>query len=291
MKKTIPKKYQGYYLYQIEIRGVLSRTALRHIRNLMLFDSYAAKNGIDLKNISLQSLIPLFEENKLSINRQRRIFVALNQYNKYLLLRKEIDKNYIEPIKRPVAPLVLYRHLTFEKIDALINTPDTKTLTGLRDHAILMMLYDTGIRNGELCKLTIHDVDFANQTLKVQSKRKERLIPLQETAVTALLNYLKHRSDNNSLLFPHKSKPMTNMKLCNIVKDYSETAGLGNITPHMLRRAFATHLAESGANLRIIQKLLGHTNISTTQIYLQFEHRRLKKLHEECHPRAKLADD
>lgn len=186
---------------------------------------------------------------------------------------------------------------TTAQIESLLSMPDTTTLLGLRDRTIMQVLYDTGMRNNELRQLLVHDIDLTQHFVRVLGKRqKERLIPLTPIVEKWLHIWLSRRPElaSASSLFLFVSRKSASRQLglsqaglLSIVKKYANTAGLGkHFTPHSLRHAFASHMIENGANLRVVQSLLGHASFDATQVYLQVRPSRLKALHRKFHPRG-----
>lgn len=185
--------------------------------------------------------------------------------------------------------------LNIEDVDCLLNQPDVKTPIGLRDRAMLELLYATGLRVSELVSLSINDCNFMTGCLLALGKgNKERLIPLGQVAMNYLQEYLSscrskwaQRSFIDTLFISRTGKGLTRQGFWKIVKRYARKAGIHKpITPHTLRHSFATHLLERGADLRSVQILLGHVDISTTQVYTHVARRRLKEIHGRYHPRG-----
>ena len=174
----------------------------------------------------------------------------------------------------------------------LVESPDTKDVQGLRDRAILETLYSSGIRVSELVGLNVEDVDFISGVLKVMGKgRKERLAPIGEKALTAVRNYLDKRratKESKRAIFLNKSSQrLRDRSVRRILDKYIHRTSIKEkVSPHTLRHTFATHLLDRGADLRSVQELLGHRNLSTTQIYTHVTAERLKSAYDKAHPRA-----
>ena len=189
----------------------------------------------------------------------------------------------------------LPKSLTEQEVDALLNAPDTGTSAGLRDRAMLELLYATGLRVSELVNLRLDQVNLRQGVVRVMGKgKKERLVPIGEDAAAWTDSYCRQAREELlaghavPTLFPGRSgRPLTRQAFWHAIKRYTRLAGVnGKISPHVLRHAFATHLLNHGADLRAVQMLLGHSDISTTQIYTHVARERLKKLHAEHHPRG-----
>ena len=179
--------------------------------------------------------------------------------------------------------------LTEEEVSKLIEAALPKDERGLRDRAILETFYSTGIRISELAGLSIEDIDFIGGIVKVMGKgKKERLVPIGERAIASIRAYLDSRKKQADTLFLNKSKKrITTRGIRNIVRKYIRNAGIKQgVSPHTFRHSFATHLLNRGADLRSVQELLGHANLSTTQIYTHLTTDRLKSVYDKAHPRA-----
>jgi len=189
----------------------------------------------------------------------------------------------------PKLDKTLPKFLTEKEIVVFIESPNTKTLAGSRDRAILELLYSTGIRVSELVGINGDQMDLIGNIVKVRGKgKKERLAPVGTKATQAIKIYLDKRKGKNQALFLNKNGTRLSVRgVYNITQKYIREAALNrDISPHVLRHSFATHLLNAGADLRSVQELLGHVNLSTTQIYTHVSHEKLKKVYDEAHPRA-----
>ncbi|GMQ91477.1 MAG: site-specific tyrosine recombinase XerD [Gammaproteobacteria bacterium] len=224
-----------------------------------------------------------------------RILSCLRQFYRYLLREGLVDNDPTELIASPKTERSLPKSLSQEQVELLLGGPDTKTALGLRDRAMLEVLYAAGLRVSELIGLELGQLDLQAGVVRVMGKgSKERLVPLGEIALEWLQRFLKE--ERGSLLGRHQSNVvfpttrgggMTRQAFWYNIKRHAQQAGINTkISPHMLRHAFATHLLNNGADLRVVQMLLGHSDISTTQIYTHVARERLKKLHEQHHPRG-----
>ena len=192
---------------------------------------------------------------------------------------------------------MLFRSLFSEQMERLLNAPDTKTLRGKRDSAILYTFFSTGMRLSELVSLNRDDMNFRTREISVRGKRgKVRVVFLSDSAVEALKCYLEARKDHHAPLFVRVMKDFPDIEgekfrlsvrsIQNVVKKYALAAGIvTDPSPHTLRHSFATDLLRNGADLRSVQEMLGHKDLSTTQIYTHVDKERLKSIHEEFHPR------
>jgi integrase/recombinase XerD len=206
-----------------------------------------------------------------------------------------IETDPMENLRAPRAFTALPRYLTSSQVDALLESPDATTPLGLRDRAILEVLYASGLRASELVGLKLLDVDLGVGVLTCLGKgRKERLVPVGRSACRAIERYLAGpragllRGRSAPLLFVSaRGGRLTRMGLWGIVRRYAVQTGVEKLlTPHVLRHSFATHLLEHGADLRALQAMLGHADISTTQIYTHVSRERLRQIYDQYHPRA-----
>jgi integrase/recombinase XerD len=205
-------------------------------------------------------------------------------------LVKQDPTAYLESRK---AWQTLPRFLSQEEVDKLLEQPDLNNDIGFRDRTMLEVLYATGVRVSELVGLRVSDVELATGVLSCLGKgSKQRLIPLGRSALSYLRNYFSVRQmllkgkRSDALFIELNAEPITRQKFWKIIKRYGESAGLGRVTPHMLRHSFATALLENGADLRSVQMLLGHSDISTTQIYAHVTSDRLRSAYKQFHPRS-----
>ena len=231
----------------------------------------------------------------LSVATQLLRLSALMGFFRYLFKQGIIFTDPAASLEQPKRRKALPRGiLTGKQVLALMGAPDTKTLLGLRDRAILELLYATGMRNEELRSLRIIDVDREAGQLCVTGKgMKDRVVPIGRIAMNWLSLYLERArpalaigQDRGLLFLTKNGRKITGLNLIDLVRKYAIKAGLpGTITPHALRHTCATHLLQAGADIRVIQVLLGHSSLSTTEIYTHVDITDLKKVHRACHPR------
>jgi integrase/recombinase XerD len=227
---------------------------------------------------------------------QTRAISTLRRFYRYLLSRGRISLDPTLKIAMPVKPMRLPKALSEKNVEALLAAPNVETPLGLRDRAMLETLYATGLRVSELVGLKLYEISFDMNVVRVLGKgSKERLTPFGEQASDWLRRYIEdarpgllngRRSD--ALFVTARGAGMTRQAFWQLVKRYAPLAGIAQekLSPHVLRHAFATHLLNHGADLRVVQLLLGHSDISTTQIYTYVARERLKALHTKHHPRA-----
>lgn len=223
----------------------------------------------------------------------RRI-TSLRAFFSFLVSEDVIDNNPMAAIGTPKKEQKIPEFLYESQIESLMALPDLDDPFGQRDRLILEMLYGTGIRVGELVALKIEDIDRSRRYLKVMGKgQKARIVPYGKAMERALEKYLEDGYDKicddrqDHLFYNQRKGPLLDRSIRKILEKYGQLMGLGRIYPHMLRHSYATHLLENGADLRIVQELLGHESLSTTQIYTHLSRQHLKKVYDKAHPHGK----
>ena len=228
-----------------------------------------------------------------------RKLAALRTFFQFLVREGVVELNPAKLVSTPRLEKKLPRHLSVEDAIRFIETPDTETDLGRRDRAMLELLYATGVRVSELTKLNLHDIDFKNKLIRVTGKRrKERIVPFGDEAREALQKYLDAHDrfllhapvtlrEPEALFLNYQGTRITTRSVGRMVEKYiGICAGMHDISPHALRHSFATHLLDSGADLRDIQELLGHARLSTTQIYTHVSMEKLIEVYDKAHPKA-----
>lgn len=250
--------------------------------------------GVVSRDTIVDYLATLREEGKATATIARRL-AALRAYFQYLVQSRLLAEDPTINVATPKLERRLPRVLTVSEVERILSEPDPTEPAGLRDRAMLEVLYATGIRVSELCNLNIEDVDLTEATLRCSGRKgKERRIPIGSAAVRALDGYLRQgrrvfaRPHTERWLFlNHHGYALTRQGFWKIVKKYAAQAHIAkSITPHVLRHSFATHLLAGGADLRSVQEMLGHADISTTQIYTQVTSDHLQEVYARTHPRA-----
>lgn len=237
----------------------------------------------------LRKYLAVLKEKNLKSRSVSRRLSALRSFFKFLIREGYLKTNPITTISSPKQEKHLPLFLTEDEVSKLIEVVPTKDERGLRDRAVLETFYSTGIRVSELVGLSLEDIDFIGGIIKVLGKgRKERIVPIGDTAIKAIRAYLEERKAQSEALFLNKSrKRITDRGIRNIVEKYIRLASIKHgVSCHTLRHSFATHLLNRGADLRSVQELLGHVNLSTTQIYTHLTTDRLKSVYDKAHPRA-----
>ena len=231
----------------------------------------------------------------LSASSIKVIMVALKIFFRFLIAKRIVERDPAEALALPRIERYLPETLNELQVEQLLESIDTKAVHGLRDRAIIELLYASGLRISELANARLENFNFEERIVRVTGKgNKTRLVPVGQKACEALAAYLsverpklvKPRSGSEIFLSARGSK-LTTARIWQIVKKHAQRSGLEkNVYPHLLRHSFATHLLGNGADLRIIQEMLGHADISTTQVYTHVDQQRLKAVHRQFHPRA-----
>ncbi len=238
----------------------------------------------------LRKFLSLLNKKKLNKRTISRKISTLKSFFKFLLREKILKNNPAASLIYPRLDKPLPKFLTEDQVEKILELPDLNKLSGLRDKAILEFLYSTGARVSEMVSLKKDDLDLIGGVAKVTGKgRKERLLPLGEPAIESIRRYLSERKDDERAFFLNKNnKSLSGRGVRLIISKYiKKTAFSLAVSPHVFRHSFATHLLNHGADLRSVQELLGHSSISTTQIYTHISLDSLQKVYQRTHPRAK----
>ncbi|MBA0160920.1 site-specific tyrosine recombinase XerD [Pectobacterium versatile] len=255
------------------------------------------ENGLlQAQSLDLQAFLADRVEGGYKATSSARLLSAMRRFFQYLYREKLRSDDPSAVLSSPKLPQRLPKDLSEAQVDALLNAPSIEQPLELRDKAMLEVLYATGLRVSELVSLTMSDVSLRQGVVRVLGKgNKERLVPLGEEAVYWIEYYLEHgrpwllNGQTLDVLFPSsRARQMTRQTFWHRIKHYAVLASIDSekLSPHVLRHAFATHLLNHGADLRVVQMLLGHSDLSTTQIYTHVATERLKQLHQQHHPRA-----
>lgn len=291
-KRDLIREYLTYCRVE---KGLAGNSIESYATDLARLGAWAEKNSLELSGLSRldlrEWLIDLSGE-KLSENSKRRLTSAVRGFYKFLMFEGHISKNPAEDLVLPRKGVYLPRFLNRSEIEMLLTTPDTSTEIGLRDRAILELMYASGLRVSEAVNLKIGDVDIDLGILTTTGKgSKTRRVPVGSSAVEWLKSYLavrrkKQDIEIDKMFVTPNGKPLNRQAIYIFITEYAEKCGLKGVTPHTLRHSFATHLVQNNADIRSVQQMLGHADISTTQIYTHVTSAQLKKNYERFHPRA-----
>ncbi len=292
--------YFDHFLNYLAVeRGLTKNTLDAYGRDLAKYQTYLESCRIDRLEDITPSLIMHFmvtlKNDGLSPRSRARTLVTLRTFHKFLVSEKLAAVNPTGQIVAPKSFSALPKTLSPDDVERLLASPTGDDALALRDRAMLEILYATGLRVSELVTLRLSDLQLDVGYLSAFGKRsKQRIVPLGENAISALRDYLDHarrhldKSQSSKYVFLNRSgQGLTRQGFWKIIKRRAREAGISrNITPHTLRHSFATHLLENGADLRSVQAMLGHADISTTQIYTHVTRERLRQLHAQHHPRG-----
>ena len=303
---TILQEYISQFLKYIEKEKRYSKkTVIAYKNDLLQFKAFIQNNFEifkfsikDIQHQTIRSFLGQFLEKGFSKRSTSRKLAALRSFFNYLSRKRIISINPTLNIVSPRLPKQLPNVVTEREIERMLDLPAKDSIEGLRDRAILELLYGTGIRLSELVQLSQSDVDFKNDTITVLGKgRKTRIIPLGRKAKEVLKEYLRHHSelyssntkddDRTSLFLSNRGRRINNVAVYRIVRKYlTQSAEVQKKGAHVLRHSFATHLLNRGADIRAVKELLGHESLSTTQVYTHVSIDWLKKVYKQTHPKA-----
>ncbi len=285
--------------YLIVEKGLSKNTIEAYSHDLTRFLGYLREKGPthlrDIGKFDVRGFLLSLKRKNLSTKSIGRDLSAIRTFFRFLIQEGILETNPIEDLESPKAAKTLPVILSLKEIEQILEQPDLHTPLGIRDRAMLEMLYATGMRVSELTHLPTHQVNLEGGYVLLYGKgSKERIVPLGSEAMNWVTLYLRSargilakRKESPFLFINRSGRGMSRQGFWKNLKDYARKAGLRKrITPHLLRHSFASHLLERGADLRSVQMMLGHVDISTTQIYTHVTGERLKKIHKQYHPRG-----
>ena len=286
-----------YERYLAERKKASPNTLSSYLRDIRQYLAWLSEEGLTPEQAAqsdVERYIKVLTSKGKSAATVTRSLASLKSFYTYLLGTGRV---LVNPAKGPAPAKVerkLHHILTAKEVELFLEQPDASDAKGCRDRAMLELLYATGIRVSELIGLNLDNVNLSASFIRCSSRGKERIIPLYPAAVRALQDYLEHvrpqvieHVDERALFVNMNGERMSRQGFWKIIKHYQETAGIQkDITPHTLRHSFAAHLLENGADLHSIQEMLGHADISSTQIYSQLVNQKLKDVYQKAHPRA-----
>lgn len=288
------------YLSHLQLERRLSdNTVESYGRDLAALEAFAAAREQTSATLDQAALDAFVRERMMEGRSPRsvaRLVASVRGYYRYLVLNRHVAANPADDLRAPRAWKTLPKYLSVEEVDRLLAAPDVGTARGLRDRALIELLYATGLRVTELVELKPADLHIESHYLTTMGKgRKQRIVPIGDEAAAWVQRYLRdarprllgRRQSARLFVNARGGTALTRVGFWKILKSYATTANVGrHISPHVLRHSFATHLLERGADLRAIQLMLGHADLSTTQIYTHVLESRLHALYERFHPRA-----
>lgn len=299
----ITQAIDDYLIYLTVEKGASVNTIEAYSNDVSKFAQYLEDQKItkwsQVDQYTVRSYLGYMQSQDVTNTTRARNVAALKSFFRFLFFEKYTDYNLGELLEGPRKEKVLPKYLTVEEVDRLMNAPDVMTPNGCRDKAMLELLYASGLRVSELITLRLQDISFDMEYVRCFGKgSKERVIPLGNYALRAVEHYINHcrpKVANNwqtDVLFLNRSgKGLTRQGFWKLLKKYGREVGItADLTPHVLRHSFATHLLSNGADLRAIQEMLGHVDIATTQIYTHLLGDQMLEVYKSAHPRANVTD-
>lgn len=291
-KRDLFREYLSYLRVE---RGLARNSIESYERDLAKLKNWTDGEGLEILELNRQNLrgfIADLSRENLSATSVNRIISAVRGFYKFLMIDGHLKKNPSEDLDAPQKGFYLPNFLNQAEIEQLLSAPDVSGEIGLRDRAVLELMYACGLRVSEAVDLKISDIEIDSGILTCKGKGgKTRKIPIGTSAVEWLKSYLvlRRRKENieiSNLFVSSLGKPLTRQIIAGFVKQYAEKCGLHDVSPHTLRHSFATHLIQNRADIRSVQQMLGHADISTTQIYTHITDSHLRATYEKFHPRA-----
>lgn len=273
-------------------------TEVSYQRDLKKMESFLSDRGIrevrDIREIDLEGYLDYMERENFASSTISRSVASMRAFFQYLFKERKIGKDPTDNLKPPKVEKKMPEILTVEEVDNLLKQPDLTTPKGIRDKAMLELLYATGMRVSELIHLKTQDVNLQFGYVVCHENGKERIIPIGNVSRDALLLYMEKarkvfvKDSSETALFTNCSgKAMSRQGFWKVLKSYADDAGIKrDITPHTLRHSFAVHMLQNGADIKSVQEMLGHSDISTTQVYLSMNMSKMRDVYMKAHPRC-----
>jgi len=276
--------------------GASKNTLAAYRSDLKIFNKWlAGKSFISVKSKHIQDYFSDRQKNNIGSSTQARILTCLHSFYEYLLANQLIKKDPTEQLSQPKLEKKLPVFLNIQEVEKLLEAPSSSSLFGQRDRAMLELLYSCGLRVSELINLSYHNINLKEEFIRIHGKgNKERVLPMGEMAIDYLMKYetnarpmLLKNGQSDSYFLSNRGSAMSRQNFFYIIKAYANQVGIDKpLSPHSLRHAFATHLVQKGADLRSVQLMLGHSDISSTQLYTHIQNAQLKAQHAKHHPRG-----
>jgi len=293
----VDRDFVKEFLTYLQVEKGLARHSLEsYRRDLYRLQSWAERCGkqiSELERADLRKWIASLSREGLAPASVARAVSATRGFFKFLMLDGHIKSHPAEDLDTPQRFSYLPKFLTEDEINRLLSAPDVSTEEGIRDRAVLEIMYATGLRVSELIGLKQNDIDLLAGLVVCHGKgNKERRVPLGKSAIHWLQQYAAVKAGygkaSSPNVFLHRGRPFTRQLAWSMIKRHAENVGIKNVSPHTLRHSFATHLLQHGADSRSVQALLGHSDISTTQIYTHITDMHLRSAYDRHHPRARI---
>ena len=295
MEKEIDK-FIEYLKYQ---RNYSNFTCNNYKKDLNEYNSFILSNKINYKNMDYNEakeyVIYLNKKNDAKSTISRKLS-SLRTFYKYLVLNNKVESNPFLLVSSPKKEKRIPKFINYNNMEEILNVPNIKTKEGQRERVILEVLYASGVRVSELVNIKLKDIDFSNKNILILGKgSKERLVSFGDYALEYINLYLKEGRNllldgvkSDYLIVGKKSEKLTTRRVEQIIDDIIKRTSIKlNITPHMFRHTFATHLLDNGCDLLVVQELLGHASLSSTEIYTHVSNEHLREVYLKCHPRNK----
>ena len=276
--------------------GASKNTLSAYRSDLKIFSKWLNNNSlIDVDKKQIQDYFSYRKDSNISASTQSRMLTCLHSFYQYLSDKQDLKIDPTEQLDYPKLEKKLPIFLNVQEVERLLEAPNSKSLFGQRDRAMLELLYSCGLRVSELINLSYHNINLKDEFIRIHGKgNKERLLPMGEIAIDYLTKYelnsrpaLLKNGQSDSYFLSNRGRAMSRQNFFYIIKDYASKAGIEKpLSPHSLRHAFATHLVQKGADLRSVQLMLGHSDISSTQLYTHIQNAQLKAQHQKHHPRG-----
>ena len=276
--------------------GASKNTLSAYRSDLKIFSKWLNNNLlIDVDKKQIQDYFSYRKDSNISASTQSRMLTCLHSFYQYLSDKQNLKIDPTEQLDYPKLEKKLPVFLNVQEVESLLEAPNSKSLFGQRDRAMLELLYSCGLRVSELINLSYHNINLKDEFIRIHGKgNKERLLPMGEIAIDYLTKYelnsrpvLLKNGQSDSYFLSNRGRAMSRQNFFYIIKDYASKAGIDKpLSPHSLRHAFATHLVQKGADLRSVQLMLGHSDISSTQLYTHIQNAQLKAQHQKHHPRG-----
>ena len=295
MSRDLIREYLSYLRVE---KGLAKNSLAAYETDLKKLTAWCEKNGYAVESLTRQDLREWLIDlgrTKLLDNSKRRLVSALRGFYKFLMIDGHIKDNPADNLDLPQKGTYLPRFLNQAEMDILLSAPDVSTESGLRDRALLEVMYACGLRVSEAVDIKVQDIDIEQGIITTTGKgNKTRRVPVGSSAIKWIRIYLTARRKTedievSNLFITSDGKPLNRKVIYKLVKAYGQKAGLHDVSPHTLRHSFATHLVQNRADIRSVQQMLGHADISTTQIYTHMTDAHLRESYNRFHPRASAA--